>query len=1045
MKKTLDQSFLTVMNTQYPNIKLTPFYPIKHPYFSRVYQVDTTPEKLEQLKNKLPIINIERVYRAKLMGVHPTEITKNSTGDRFFPLQWGLHNQGQYLTQFISSLNQITTQGNSEADIRWIQSIKKIEQGLKKTPTIAVVDMGIDYNHPELREQILTNPIECDENGKIDNSNLEDRDQNGVKGDCIGWNFTANSLNLAKRPFDDTGHGTHVSGIIAAKNNTSGITGVSDKIKILPIKVTGRIDTTADSKKIQPLSDRIAKGIIYATKRKVDVINLSLGWTKRMNTKYLVEAIRMALDQGIIIVAAAGNNNTNADIYPCSYFDVICVGSVNNDGTLSSFSNYGGQVDVLAPGEQIISTVPGDFIPQHTNFNGYDYMSGTSQSAPMVSALAALIKANYPDMQRDEIIRRITDSAHQKHQHKKSLYGIINFDKAFTITQAPSVKPIFKNFDQITYDFQKMNFTFPLLIKNFGHSLEKGSIKVETLSPQIEIEDRSFNLENFDTGKIVNLPIRGRILDRWADNEVQIKVTVSGADREIEFFHQVYLARQISKDPRIRRHKFFFKDKVLPIATRRRGFIVPNLSTVERLNRVYELPEYYLKQNLEDGTLQLYLFKFVNGDFYEVPEKVVLPHTKRILNFIKHDFNFDQVDDYLIRTVSCKPDCTSENRKEFIQMTFLDSGLRPLYTPHFQWIYRPSNAQLDISSMKLLKQNHPQIGTIGIPFFLAQGTIPENSQTNSFWEPQDRSSKRRLYYLLPEFNEAGEVELETHVFTTNKMVKQVKDQFAHYWDEQFALLGPTESLGENQNSINLLVSIGNQVQTKKYLVSIKDIDQFEVKPQDSLGLSPLKYDQRIKTIRLRQGGRELKTNHSFVGYPSSDSIQVRFTHFNNDGKLINSGQTLFRADDKIEIPYGHLASFIGDKKHYTFFQTANFLKMVEQNDSGQAIVSQKKLHRFNFLPGRIFNQIFYPVLLTKDDQLLPGLYVDASLLNANHISITTIGEKKLVSPIVFSTVLPNNCIGLNPYPIFANGSFSYALLCQTPEQLWQINFLKLED
>src|SRR5690606_3609746 len=119
---------------------------------------------------------------------------------------------------------------------------------------------------------------------------------------------------LASFPYDDKGHGTHVSGIIAAKkNNSLGVSGVSDKIKILPVRVTGAVDETTDKGNIlmRAPSQRIANGILYSVYRGVDVINLSLGWPKAMDTNFMRRAISEAVSRGIIVVAAAGNNNTN--------------------------------------------------------------------------------------------------------------------------------------------------------------------------------------------------------------------------------------------------------------------------------------------------------------------------------------------------------------------------------------------------------------------------------------------------------------------------------------------------------------------------------------------------------------------------------------------------------------------------------------------------------------------------------------------------------------------------------------------------------------
>ena len=186
--------------------------------------------------------------------------------------------------------------------------------------------------HGESDAFILT---ECDENHnpKIPK---KDHDGNGLPSDCKGWNFAATDVDAQQFPFDDKGHGTHISGIISAKrDNGVGISGVSDKIKILPIRVTGSVDESLEKNKllIKSVGARIANGIFYAVKRKVDVINLSLGWPKAMDTSYMRRAINEALANDIVVVAAAGNDNTNANglIY-CQYGNIGILRNGKPDG-----------------------------------------------------------------------------------------------------------------------------------------------------------------------------------------------------------------------------------------------------------------------------------------------------------------------------------------------------------------------------------------------------------------------------------------------------------------------------------------------------------------------------------------------------------------------------------------------------------------------------------------------------------------------------------------------------------------------------------------
>jgi len=175
---------------------------------------------------------------------------------------------------------------------------------------------------------------------------------------------------------DPNGHGTHVAGIIAAAmGNGLGIAGLAPAVRLLPVQVL-------DAEGSGDHAD-IAAGIIWATDSGADVINLSLGGEESSDA--LSAAVQYAIDKGVIVVAAAGNSGSgsNAPMYPAAYDPVLAVAAAGPDGTAAMFSNSGPYVDLAAPGFAILSTVP----------DGYDYLSGTSQAAPFVSAAAALLLA----------------------------------------------------------------------------------------------------------------------------------------------------------------------------------------------------------------------------------------------------------------------------------------------------------------------------------------------------------------------------------------------------------------------------------------------------------------------------------------------------------------------------------------------------------------------------------------------------------------------------------------------------------------------------
>jgi thermitase len=252
-----------------------------------------------------------------------------------------------------------------------------VAQG-SSTQEIAVLDSGVDYTHPDL-------------DGKT----------------ILGYDFVDDD----NAPMDANGHGTHVAGIAAAEtNNATGISGMAPNTKILAVRV---LDAAGSGS-----LDDVANGIRYAADAGAEVINLSLGCD--CHTVALEDAVNYAWNKGVVVVAAAGNDNVSATFEPASYTNVIAVGAVNDRDRKATFSNYGTWVDVVAPGVSIASTYPG---------NQYVYMDGTSMASPFVAGLAALLKGQgRTNVQVRQAIELTADPV--SGTGKNSRYGRINSNDA---------------------------------------------------------------------------------------------------------------------------------------------------------------------------------------------------------------------------------------------------------------------------------------------------------------------------------------------------------------------------------------------------------------------------------------------------------------------------------------------------------------------------------------------------------------------------------------------------------------------------------------
>jgi len=245
--------------------------------------------------------------------------------------------------------------------------------------TVAIIDTGIDLDHPDLVQNLFVNL------GEIAGNGIDD-DGNGFVDDIHGFDFADRDAD----PNDVNGHGTHVAGTVAAANNGFGATGVAPNAKILPVRVLGDNGSGRASD--------VAAGIRYAADLGADIINLSLGGGY---SRAIEAAIEYAGSLGSFIVAAAGNESSPVPGYPARFSasddNVISVGAYSSSGALAGFSNdvgRSGAVQVDAPGVGIFSTYVG---------GRYATLSGTSMASPHIAGLAALTLSSNPNLTSAEL------------------------------------------------------------------------------------------------------------------------------------------------------------------------------------------------------------------------------------------------------------------------------------------------------------------------------------------------------------------------------------------------------------------------------------------------------------------------------------------------------------------------------------------------------------------------------------------------------------------------------------------------------------------
>jgi thermitase len=371
-----------------------------------------------------------RIINKVTLGGEPLAIVANVPSDNISSFESEAQTSGlakyfepnvQFKTQFVPSDPYWSAQWGPqkiEADWAWNTTTGN------RSILVAVVDTGIDYNHPDIAANYNAN----------------------------GYDWVNNNAN----PMDDNGHGTHCAGIIAAViNNSLGVAGMA-QVQIMAEKGLDANGTGYEDNLASAIYDAVEKGARI----------LSLSWGSDQDSQLIHEAIQYAYSQNVLIVAAAGNQASDTKFYPAAYDEVVAVTATDQFDYPAAFSNYGSWIELSAPGVQILSTFPNDSCIQ---------MSGTSMACPHVAGLAALVWSQFPNATRDWVraqIRYTADDLGSPGFDPFYGYGRINVRRA--VEQVPPVH------DVLILDWERPNSIAPgdivyfnLTVLNFGSSAEQ--------------------------------------------------------------------------------------------------------------------------------------------------------------------------------------------------------------------------------------------------------------------------------------------------------------------------------------------------------------------------------------------------------------------------------------------------------------------------------------------------------------------------------------------------------------------------------------------
>ena len=296
------------------------------------------------------------------------------------------------------------------SDLIYLPYAKAMTKGVPNIK-ISVLDTGVNLDHKELQ-------------GKIDKGenfvNLEGLDTSGFIGDITGYDHV---------PEDEVGHGTHVSGIVAARGLQMD-EGVSPGCRIMPVRVLATMKS-GDRLVGAGIVDNINTGIKWAVDNGADVINMSLGIKHTGGGLPHEDVIRYALSKNVTVVAASGNDGTSERYYPGALPGVIAVGAVDDAGTVTRFTSYGANISVVAPGLNIYSSFA---------HNTYAFASGTSQASPFVSGAVGLMKSyaleqgkKLTNREITYILKNTSDKVDSRLRNEHAGYGLINLADAFKL------------------------------------------------------------------------------------------------------------------------------------------------------------------------------------------------------------------------------------------------------------------------------------------------------------------------------------------------------------------------------------------------------------------------------------------------------------------------------------------------------------------------------------------------------------------------------------------------------------------------------------
>ncbi len=906
--------------------------------------------------------------------------------DSLFEHQWHLKNSGQLTLRSSGELTRDRLVGVAGADINWLEPTMVVSRlaDVKREVVVAVLDTGIDLLHPDLKDRIWFDHKRCN-NGQV-------HDQENA---CHGFNFVESNTKIA----DDVGHGTHVSGLIAANANSLGVVGVGpSQIKIMPIKVINN-QTQDFVQNGRMITDVFADGIRYAVQNGADVINISLGWPKLVETPKIRIAITKAIESGVAIVAAAGNNGKDVPTFPCSYVGVICVGAMDNQGKITEYSNFGGKVDLVAPGENIISTYPGNLESRSLGIQGYEVKQGSSQAAPLVSAIVATLKLVYPGISLDEIMARLYQTARKVDvlkDGKRVRFGSVDMKAAIEKAPKSFVVPIFKDL-LTTYVDADNRFKISLPLKNFVNDEENLVVQARIEGSAAHLDLGEIAVDALRKGESIALDLTGIVDDLNADSNAQLEIIVKSKDRAeilsqtqtlISFARSLETAQKTKLEiPRIdhRLVSYFSADRK-----------VSRLSRVLDRFSLIDTPEYsYVDpRKITDAKYVLSILQYAQTHYRSID--LELPALSQVLKVFVMDFNIDSKPDYMIYSIS-------KDKKNLI-LSFFNHDGSPLYGDKSHWVWPISTfeglpQEGDREDFEYYKVNVPGIGEVLTPAMHKVWNLPDEDNTEHILDRLPESNVEHIYYLKPVITD-GSVSIQVRALTGWNFVSTLQERFSLYADEVINYARPLkQTFAEAQRGeLAVPLSIGSEALKSHYIVHMNKSSQ-RLMPMSGPSLV-IEDNNRYQVVDLT--GAPERNEHLLFALAARTT--GRMTRITSSGALTKA-QTIKR--DSWGDPFFNIIGSFKTSEDYWHLLESRY-KVIAHSESGHNF--ELPLNRDSSFPGVQFSETLKTTAIQTPDGKRPGVIIDSTLIYGDRIYAMLAGEQGLTRPIKLSLETSSECI-----------------------------------